>query len=75
MFIDRNITKAIRRSEERSISRRVYLYLSSAPPNVAGGFLSSQSINMPTPNGVDTEHIQKRSEISNQDTTNWTVCS
>ena len=36
MFIDRNITNTLRRSEERNVAGRVLVRLSSAPPNGAG---------------------------------------
>ena len=37
MSIDRDSPNAIRRSEERIVSSGVPVYLSSAPPNGAGG--------------------------------------
>ncbi len=43
MFIDRNSKKTIRRSEERNVSRVVPVYLSSAPPNGAGGICLAQT--------------------------------
>ncbi len=39
MFMDGSSPNAIRRSEERNVSRRVPVYLSSAPPNGDGGGL------------------------------------
>ncbi len=41
MSIERNITKSGRRSEERNVSRKVPVYLTSAPPNGARGLLAS----------------------------------
>ncbi len=51
MFIDLDITKCHRRSEERNVSIWVPIYLSSAPPNGDGGF-SGPVYKHAAPNGV-----------------------
>ncbi len=44
MFIDRNLTKTMRRSEERNESRCMPVKLSSAPPSGAGGDFGSREL-------------------------------